>query len=107
VMIGRGAQGQPWVVGQVAAALAGTRPPATPMGEELVDLISEHYDGVLDEYGIAVGVRAARKHLDWYLEAAGVAPAREARWALLNSTEPDDVRRMIPLLLGEAREEAA
>ncbi len=107
VMIGRGAQGQPWVVGQVAATLSGARPVARPEGAELADLVIEHYDGVLDEYGIAVGVRAARKHLDWYLEAAGLAPAREARWALLNSTEPDDVRKMIPQLFGEARREAA
>jgi tRNA-dihydrouridine synthase B len=107
VMLGRGAQGQPWVVGQLAAALAGTRPLAPPMGAELADLVTEHYDGVLDEYGTAVGVRAARKHLNWYLEAAGLVPAKEARWALLNSTEPDDVRRMIPQLFGEARQEAA
>lgn len=107
VMIGRGAQGQPWVVGQVAGALAG-RPVATaPAGGELAELVEEHYEGVLEEYGIDVGVRAARKHLDWYLEAAGIAPARETRWALLNSAEPNDVRHMIRLLFRESLPEAA
>jgi tRNA-dihydrouridine synthase B len=95
VMLGRGAQGQPWVVGQVGALLAGRTPSQAPSGEQLADLVTEHYDGVLEEYGLEVGVRAARKHLDWYLEAAGHVPAKEARWALLNSQEPRDVRRMI------------
>ena len=43
---------------------------AAPTGDELAEIVVEHYEGVLTEYGIAVGVRAARKHLDWYLEAA-------------------------------------
>jgi len=108
VMMGRGAQGRPWAVGQVGAALAGAEPQAAPTGDALADLVTEHYDGVLEEYGIDVGVRAARKHLDWYLESAGIAPAKEARWALLNSPEPRDVRQMIknlfarPALLPQA-----
>ena len=95
VMVGRGAQGQPWAVGQVGAALAGRAVPAAPVGETLADLVTEHYDGVLEEYGIQVGVRAARKHLDWYLDAAGLVPGKDVRWSLLNSAEPQDVRRMI------------
>jgi tRNA-dihydrouridine synthase B len=95
VMIGRGAQGRPWLVGQVGAALAGVSPRPTPEGEALADIVTEHYDGVLTDYGIEVGVRAARKHLDWYLESAGIDPAKEARWALLNSHDPAEVKRMI------------
>ncbi len=95
VMLGRGAQGRPWAVGQIGAGLAQRPAPQAPEGAALAELVTEHYDGILEDYGIAVGVRAARKHLDWYLEAAGVAPAKETRWALLNSTEPRDVRRMI------------
>ena len=107
VMLGRGAQGQPWVVGQIGAALAGRLPAPSPQGEELADLVTEHYDGVLEEYGIDVGVRAARKHLDWYLEAAGIELAKETRWALLNSPEPAAVRRMIRALYAQPIREAA
>lgn len=95
VMIGRGAQGQPWRVGAIGAALAGKPAAVVPEGEALAALVEEHYEGVLVEYGIEVGVRAARKHLDWYLEAAGIVLPRETRWSLLNSPAPADVRRMI------------
>jgi tRNA-dihydrouridine synthase B len=107
VMIGRGAQGQPWRVGQVADALAGRAVTAAPAAAELAEIVEEHYDGVLEEYGVEVGDRAARKHLDWYLEAAGIAPARETRWALLNSAEPNAVRHMIRRLFRESLPEAA
>jgi tRNA-dihydrouridine synthase B len=78
-----------------------------PANDDLADIVDEHYQGVLEEYGVAVGVRAARKHLDWYLEAAGIVPARETRWALLNSADPNDVRRMIRRLFRTGRQEAA
>jgi tRNA-dihydrouridine synthase B len=107
VMIGRGAQGQPWRVGQVAAALAGDEAPVAPADNDLSDVVEEHYEGVLEEYGMDVGVRAARKHLDWYLEAAGIALARETRWALLNSAEPNDVRHMIRRLFRASLAQAA
>jgi tRNA-dihydrouridine synthase B len=107
VMMGRGAQGRPWAVGQVGAALAGQPQPEAPEGAALADLVIEHYDGVLTDYGIDVGVRAARKHLDWYLESAGLAPAKEARWALLNSHDPNEVRRMIRTMFTEPLAQAA
>jgi tRNA-dihydrouridine synthase B len=100
VMIGRGAQGQPWVVGQVGAALNGAPIPAAPERDELVALIAEQYEGMLAEYGSHVGVRAARKHLDWYLDAMGQPVDREARKALLASEDPRAVLAMIPSIYG-------
>ena len=107
VMLGRGAQGQPWVVGQIGDQLAGRSPAQAPVGKALADLIIEHYDGVLEEYGVEVGVRAARKHLDWYLEAAGIALAKETRWALLNCLEPVAVRQMLRRLIRAPERQAA
>jgi tRNA-dihydrouridine synthase B len=107
VMMGRGAQGKPWAVGQVGAALAGHAAPAAPSGDAFADLVIEHYDGVLEEYGIQVGVRAARKHLDWYLNSAGLTPGKDVRWSLLNSPEPCDVRRIIRELFAPSLMEAA
>ena len=107
VMIGRGAQGQPWVVGQVAAGLAGQAAAPAPVGAELTAIVVEHYEGVLDEYGVDVGVRAARKHLDWYLEASGVSVNKEVRRGLLEGTHPATVIRLIEDIFGGALLEAA
>ena len=95
VMLGRGAQGRPWAVGQIGAALVGETGPDAPGGEELVALISEQYEDMLIEYGTAVGLRAARKHLDWYAEAAGIALDKPVRSAFLNNETPAEVLGMI------------
>lgn len=95
VMIGRGAQGQPWAVGQIGAQLEGREPDSTPTGTALSDLVAEHYDAMLTDYGSQLGVRVARKHLDWYLEAANIALEKLVRSQLLNSLEPAEVTRMI------------
>lgn len=107
VMIGRGAQGQPWKVGQIGAGLAGVPPQATPEGEALVDLICEHYEAILSEYGVSVGVRAARKHLDWYLEALGIALDRDRRRILLGSESPAEVQGLIRQIFAEGWKAAA
>lgn len=95
VMIGRGAQGQPWAVGQIGAQLAGREPEAAPTGPELAELVAEHYDAMLTDYGTQLGVRVARKHLDWYLEAANIVLEKPVRGQLLNELEPAEVTRMI------------
>lgn len=100
VMIGRGAQGQPWIVGQIGAGLQGDAPEPTPSGDDLADIVVEHYEAMLLEYGTSVGLRAARKHLGWYLEAAGLDGQRELRTALLSAESPDDVITMIPAAFG-------
>jgi tRNA-dihydrouridine synthase B len=89
VMIGRGAQGKPWIVGQIGAALAAQPVPATPEIAEIHTLIKEHYALMMDEYGEGLGVRCARKHLGWYLEtvAESYEIDEQLRKALL--TEPD------------------
>ncbi|RYE10296.1 MAG: tRNA dihydrouridine synthase DusB [Hyphomicrobiales bacterium] len=107
VMIGRGAQGQPWVVGQVAAALVGEAMPATPEGAELVPIVIEHYEGVLSEYGVEVGVRAARKHLDWYLEAANLPLSKATRKLMIESQNPSEVIALIEGIFGGDMLEAA
>jgi tRNA-dihydrouridine synthase B len=95
VMIGRGAQGQPWAVGQIGAQLAGREPQPAPAGGALAELVAGHYDAMLTGYGTQLGVRVARKHLDWYLEAAGMVLDKPVRSQLLNELEPATVSRMI------------
>ena len=94
VMIGRGAQGRPWLLAQVAAALEG-RAPATapPVREALHDMVCGHYEAMLGFYGVDLGLRVARKHLGWYMQAAGTAAA--VRRAILTSTSPSQVTGLL------------
>ena len=107
VMIGRGAQGQPWRVGQIAAGLAGQAGPEAPAGGDLAAIVVEHYEGVLGEYGTEVGVRAARKHLDWYLEASGLSVSKETRGRLLGSLVPAEVIELVGEIFGDRMQAAA
>jgi len=66
VMIGRGAYGKPWLLGQVIHWLRTGERLQTPGIEEQYRLIVEHYRAMLDHYGADVGVKIARKHLGWY-----------------------------------------
>lgn len=94
VMIGRGAQGRPWVLAQVSAALHGTPDPAIPQGADLIDMVCGHYEAMLSFYGHELGRKVSRKHLGWYMDDAGTAPA--LRKAILTHANPADVLRDLP-----------
>jgi tRNA-dihydrouridine synthase B len=70
VMIGRGAYGKPWLLGQVMHWFRqdGTQKVALPDPdlEEQYRVLIEHYQAMLELYGEDIGVRVARKHLGWY-----------------------------------------
>ncbi len=103
VMIGRGAQGRPWILSQIAARLAGRTPPAAPTGTALADLVAGHYEDMLAFYGAELGARVARKHLGWYMdEAATPAPLRRE---VLTAQAPR-VRALLPAALSTYAEAA-
>jgi tRNA-dihydrouridine synthase B len=84
LMIGRAAQGRPWIFREIAHYLAtGTRlpPPAT---SEVSRLLLEHVAHLHDFYGEPAGVRIARKHIAWY--AKGHPENTEFR-AIVNRAE--------------------
>ncbi len=87
VMIGRAAQGRPWIFREVNARLAGEPAPAPPGPAEVRDIMLTHFAALYALYGEDAGVRVARKHLGWYLAAAGhTGPEGEAfrrRWVTL------------------------
>jgi tRNA-dihydrouridine synthase B len=107
VMIGRGACGRPWFPGAVAAfAMSGVmRPP--PAGNALLDLIGEHYEGMIARYGPLIGVRAARKHLAWYMDQRGVAPTNALRRALLTETRPAMTAKLLAACFSDMPERRA
>lgn len=93
VMVGRGARGRPWVLGEIAAALAGRPVPAPPEGRALAALVSTQYEAMLRLYGRDLGLRVARKHLGWYLETLPGGAALRTR--ALRMTDPEEVLRAI------------
>jgi tRNA-dihydrouridine synthase B len=84
VMIGRGAQGRPWLLGQLARRLDGCRAEPAPSLAEQFALVTTLYQEMLVHYGMEIGVRHARKHLGWALNvaAAGTTLNGETRQAL-------------------------
>ncbi len=105
VMIGRGAQGRPWVLAQVAAELYGLTPPDIPTGRSLSDLVCEHYEDMLTFYGPDLGLRVARKHLGWYMDEAGT-PQALRREVLTAKTPKDVLTRMPSAMMSEERQAA-
>jgi tRNA-dihydrouridine synthase B len=66
VMIGRGAYGKPWLLGQVMHWWRTGESLPDPAVDEQYAVLSEHYRAMLGHYGPDVGVKIARKHLGWY-----------------------------------------
>ena len=66
LMIGRGAYGKPWLLGQVMHWWRSGEYRADPGIAEQYGVLVEHYRAMLDHYGENVGVKIARKHLGWY-----------------------------------------
>jgi tRNA-dihydrouridine synthase B len=93
VMIGRGAYGRPWLLGQVMDALAGRTPRADPSLDEQYRVIVEHYEAMLSHYGTVTGVNMARKHIGWYTK--GIHGSAEFRNAV---NQQADAQRVLAML---------
>ncbi len=101
LMIGRAAQGRPWLPGQVARYLAtGTREQAPSLAEQFAT-IDALYDEMLTHHGAAIGRRHARKHLGWALDRAAESSAvpneivKQHRGRILTAEEPAQARRLL------------
>jgi tRNA-dihydrouridine synthase B len=101
VMIGRAAQGRPWLPGQMAAYLATGKCGQAPQLIEQLTLIDALYAEMISHHGIAIGRKHARKHLGWALDAAadsaGVTPdiLKTHRSRVLTAEEPAQARRRL------------
>jgi nifR3 family TIM-barrel protein len=78
VMVGRGAQGRPWALAQIAHDIFGCDAPVIPTGSDLITLVTKHYDAILTLYGTDLGSRVSRKHMGWYMDDLGT-PAKLRR----------------------------
>ncbi|WP_338363763.1 tRNA dihydrouridine synthase DusB [Candidatus Xenohaliotis californiensis] len=66
VMIGRASYGKPWLVGQLIDEIFKNKPSKPPNVEKLYNIVIEHYESLLHQYGTNVGMKCARKHIGWY-----------------------------------------
>ncbi|WP_158811342.1 tRNA dihydrouridine synthase DusB [Beijerinckia sp. L45] len=95
VMIGRAALGRPWLVGDIAHALATGEHRAAPSPADRQAAALEHYDLLLSLYGVDKGVRHARKHLAAYALHAGRNPTSDPVQALVTEDRPAKVRVLL------------
>lgn len=101
VMIGRGSQGRPWLPGQIGRQLqSGVAEQAPDLSVQL-EFIRRLYDELLTHYGLRVGLRHARKHLGWSLDAAASTSSASSeklkswRNAILTEEKPAHVHRAL------------
>ena len=93
VMIGRGAYGKPWLLGQAMHWLrTGQRLPDPSIDEQFA-VISEQYEAMLSHYGSEVGVNCARKHIGWYTR--GLHGSAEFRNAFNKEADPKQAKAML------------
>ncbi|MEZ5574033.1 MAG: tRNA dihydrouridine synthase DusB [Halioglobus sp.] len=88
VMIGRAAQGKPWLCGQIAAYLETGLTPAAPSIEQQLAILAHHVTQLHQFYGDFMGVRIARKHVGWYLNAR--SDAREQHKSFNRLAHPEE-----------------
>ena len=93
VMIGRGAYGRPWLLGQVMADLGGKTVRPDPSLDEQLATILDQYDDMLSLYGRVTGVNLARKHLGWYTK--GLPGSAEFRNRVNQQDDPSTVVAML------------
>jgi tRNA-dihydrouridine synthase B len=101
VMVGRGAQGQPWLPGQIGRRLETGIAEGAPSFTEQHHYVRTLYDEVCRHYGLRIGLRHARKHLGWALDVAArcsrapAATVKAWREKILTSEDPASVQRAL------------
>ena len=93
VMIGRGAYGRPWLLGQAMTELAGGGSKPDPTLDEQLSTMLEQYEDMLSLYGTHTGVNLARKHVGWYTK--GLPGSAELRNKVNQQDDPKTVVAML------------
>jgi tRNA-dihydrouridine synthase B len=87
VMIGRAAQGRPWIFREIDHHLKTSQHLAPPLIEEVRGLLMEHLQEHYTLYGDFIGVRSARKHIGWYTKDLPGSRAFMSELNLVESTQ--------------------
>lgn len=93
VMVGRGAYGRPWLLGQIAAFIGNGRRRPPPALTQQMDIVIDHFEAMLTHYGTEAGVRVARKHVGWY--SKGLPGGAAFRGEVMRIGDPEAVKDAI------------
>lgn len=99
VMIGRAAQGNPWIFRDVVSYLENGTIPAAPTNAEKRDLILRHAALQLEYKGEYTGVREMRKHLSWY--TVGMPNSARFRQAINTMESMDELVQSVETIFGQ------
>jgi tRNA-dihydrouridine synthase B len=105
IMVGRGAYGRPWLLGQMMHWLRTGEQLPDPSLDEQYRVISEQYDAMLEHYGNVVGVGVARKHIGWYTR--GLHGSAEFRNGFNKEADPKRAKAMLAHFYAPYRSRAA
>jgi tRNA-dihydrouridine synthase B len=87
VMVGRAAQGKPWIFRELTDKLSG-KPYLPPTLQEIKTLVNQHLFSLYQFYGNHAGVKIARKHIGWYFAQFGGLPTT-LKIAINQAEQPD------------------
>ncbi len=76
IMIGRAAQGKPWIFNEIKSQLNGCKGYKKPTVNDIQSIINNHLEKLYSFYGNSSGVKIARKHIGWYFDNLGSIPSR-------------------------------
>ena len=87
LMVGRGADGNPWLFTQLAAVLSGRELPAAPSLDERLNLAAEHLQMLIDYKGEYISVKEMRRHISAYLKGLPHAAEFRSRFHKVDTQE--------------------
>jgi tRNA-dihydrouridine synthase B len=98
IMIGRAAQGNPWIFQQIKYYLNEDKRLSKPDYDETSRVLTEHLHNLYDFYGELSGVRIARKHIGWYIKAAMIENQLGAESFRQRVNQVDDANTQLELV---------
>ncbi|MFN3463761.1 MAG: tRNA dihydrouridine synthase DusB [Terricaulis sp.] len=107
VMVGRAAQGKPWLPAAIERALKQGGEVSPPPRRRLLQSLLALYDDTIEFYEGALGVRIARKHIAWMIDAEFGADAREVRKNICMLEDSRQVREALIQLFDDGSDRAA
>lgn len=93
IMIGRGAQGNPFLIRQICEYLETGKVTYDPSPREKLMQMKEHIDMLIREKGEYIGIREARKHIAWYIK--GLPGAARLKGTVFSLTDAEEMRKCL------------
>jgi tRNA-dihydrouridine synthase B len=100
IMIGRAAQGNPWVFRAINSFLNYAQAPAAVTPAEALSTVLHHLEGIYALYGQEAGVRIARKHFAWYLHTLSPEGAARQRTQFNQAESPQEQQQIAQATFG-------